>query len=49
MEYVNGKTLEQIVSSKRLKIGELLDYIIQIAYALAAASASFTGISNLLT
>jgi serine/threonine protein kinase len=40
MEYVNGKTLEQIVSSKRLKIGELLDCAVQIADALAAAHAS---------
>jgi serine/threonine protein kinase len=40
MEYINGKTVERIISSKRLQTGELLEYAVQIADALAAAHAS---------
>jgi serine/threonine protein kinase len=40
MEYVNGKTLEQILSAKRLGTAELLEYAVQIADALATAHAS---------
>ncbi|MBV8829458.1 MAG: serine/threonine-protein kinase [Acidobacteriaceae bacterium] len=40
MEYVKGKTLEQILSSKRLRVRELLEAAVQISDALATAHAS---------
>jgi eukaryotic-like serine/threonine-protein kinase len=40
MEYVSGKTLDQLISRKRLPVGEVLDYAVQIAEALDAAHAA---------
>jgi serine/threonine protein kinase/dipeptidyl aminopeptidase/acylaminoacyl peptidase len=37
MEYVSGKTLEQLIPSKGMKTGDAVRYAIQIADALAAA------------
>jgi serine/threonine protein kinase/Tol biopolymer transport system component len=39
MEYVEGKTLHELIGGKGLKIGETLHYAVQIADALAAAHA----------
>jgi eukaryotic-like serine/threonine-protein kinase len=40
MEYVEGKTLDDVIGRKGLKIGETLQYAAQIADALAAAHAA---------
>lgn len=40
MEYVQGKTLERIITRKGLPVGETLHYSLQIADALTAAHAS---------
>jgi Tol biopolymer transport system component/predicted Ser/Thr protein kinase len=40
MEYVPGKTLDQVIGSKRLPISEALTYALQIADALARAHAA---------
>jgi eukaryotic-like serine/threonine-protein kinase len=37
MEFVPGKTLDQLIQHKRLRLAEALDYAIQVADALAAA------------
>ncbi len=45
MEYVEGKTLDQLIGRKGLKVREILNYAAQIADGLAAAHAglaSFT-------
>jgi len=46
MEYVPGKTLDQLIGRKGLGVGESLKYAVQIADALAAhiLRESFTGI-----
>ncbi len=40
MEFVPGKTLDQLIKRKPMKIGEALKYAVQIADALAAAHAA---------
>jgi Tol biopolymer transport system component/predicted Ser/Thr protein kinase len=40
MEYVDGRTLDDVVRSKRLTIRDALDYAVQIADALASAHAA---------
>ena len=40
MEFVPGKTLNQLISRKGLRLNEALDYAIQVADALAAAHAA---------
>jgi len=40
MEYVDGRTLDQVVRTKRPSIREALDWAVQIADALAAAHAA---------
>jgi serine/threonine protein kinase len=40
MEYVRGKTLDQIIPSRRLPVGTMLQYAIQFADALATAHGS---------
>jgi Tol biopolymer transport system component len=40
MELVPGKALDQLISRKRLRLNETLDYAIQVADALAAAHAA---------
>ena len=40
MEYITGKTLNQLIKRKGLPIGEVLKYAVQIADALAAAHAA---------
>src|SRR4029079_6512661 len=37
MEYVEGKTLDEVIGGKQLRTGEVLNYAVQIADALAAA------------
>ena len=39
MEFVNGKTLDQLLSHKGLRLGEALKYAVQMACALARADA----------
>ena len=43
MEYAAGKTLDQLIGRKGLKLGETLKYAVQVADALAAAHAAGAG------
>jgi serine/threonine protein kinase len=40
MEYVSGKTLNQIIGNRKLTLNQALGYAVQIANGLAAAHAS---------
>ena len=40
MEYVEGKTLDQLIPRKGMRLSEALKYAVQIADALAAAHAA---------
>ena len=40
MEYISGRTLDQVISRKGLRLNEVLRYAIQVADALAAAHAA---------